>query len=191
MSHNPDLSASASGWFDTLDSRVLHEGIFCRVRVDRIRLPDGHVAEREVVEQDDAVGVVPLDEDGAVVLLRQYRHTFGTYQLEIPAGKLDVAGEDITEAARRELAEEAGLKAEELEHLLSFRNSAGWTDEVTHLYRAGGLAEVPPPPGFTPHAEEADMEVVRLPLEEAVAEVRAGVVVDAKTVIGLLLANTP
>ncbi|HEX2029504.1 MAG TPA: NUDIX hydrolase [Nitriliruptorales bacterium] len=154
-------------------------------------MPDGSVGEREVVEQPDAVGVVPLAGDGTVLLLRQYRHPFGEYMLEIPAGKLDREGEDPQEAAARELTEETGFVADRLEPLFSFRNSAGWTDEVTHLYLARGLSNEGLPADFTPKAEEADMEVVRMPLADALAAVRDGTISDAKTVIGLLLSAGP
>ncbi|MDQ3932871.1 MAG: NUDIX hydrolase [Actinomycetota bacterium] len=178
---------STSGWFETVGSEVLYEGNTARARVDRVRMPDGEIAEREVVEQYDAVGIVPILDDGTVVLLRQYRQPFQAYMLEIPAGKLDVEGEAIEEAAQRELREETGLRAGRLERLGAFRNSAGWTDEVTHLYLAKQL--VPDQAeNFQPKAEEADMEIVRLPFDDAVKEARAGTIVDAKTLIGLLLA---
>ncbi len=178
---------SLQGWFETLDSEVRYDGLTARARVDRVRMPNGEVAEREVVEQHDAVGIVPLLDDETVLLLRQYRQPFQAYMLEIPAGKLDVEGESVEEAAQRELREETGLRAERLERLGAFRNSAGWTDEVTHLYLATRLVR-DEAEDFDPKAEEADMEIVRLPFDDAVKEARAGSLVDAKTVIGLLLA---
>lgn len=178
---------SLPGWFETLDREIRYEGHTARVRMDRVRMPDGQVAEREVVEQYDAVGIVPIMSDGTVVLLRQYRQPFQAYLLEIPAGKLDVEGEAIEEAAQRELREETGLRAGHLERLGAFWNSAGWTDEVTHVYLATEL--VPDhAEDFEPKGEEADMEIVRLPFDEAVTQARAGGIVDAKTLIGLLLA---
>lgn len=178
---------SQAGWFETLDSEVRYEGHTARARVDRVRMPNGEIAEREVVEQYDAVGIVPVMDDGRVVLLRQYRQPFQAYMLEIPAGKLDVEGEAVEEAAQRELREETGLRAGRLERLGAFRNSAGWTDEVTHLYLATQL--VPDQAeDFEPKAEEADMEIVLLPFHDAVKEARGGTLVDAKTLIGLLMA---
>lgn len=176
------------GWFETLDRTTAFEGTFATVRVDRVRMPDGTVADREVVEQDDAAAVVPLLDDGTVILLRQYRQPFGDYVLEIPAGKLDHEGEGPEETAARELVEETGWRAQRLERLTTFRNSAGWTDEVTTVYLGTGLTHEGVPDDFEREAEEEDMEVVRLPLDEAVAEVRAGTITDAKTIIGLLLA---
>lgn len=169
------------------DSRVTHVGDLSRVRLDRVRMPDGTVAAREIVEHADAVAVVPVDDGGRVVLIRQYRHALRAYQLEVPAGKLDVDGEAPAAAARRELIEEVGLDADALTQLVHFRNSAGWTTESTTVYLATGLRPVAAPEGFTPKAEEADMEVVRLPLADAVARAERGEVADAKTLIGLLL----
>lgn len=176
------------GWFETIERTVAFEGVFATVRVDRVRMPDGTVAEREVVEQDDAAAVVPLLGDGTVILLRQYRHPFTDYVLEIPAGKLDKAGEGPEATAARELIEETGYRAGTLERLTTFRNSAGWTDEVTTVFLGTGLTHEGVPDDFDREAEEEDMEIVRLPLDEAVTEVRAGTITDAKTIIGLLLA---
>lgn len=176
-----------SAWFETVSSRVLLDRDFVRVREDELEGADGERLRRDVLEVDDAVAVLPLFEDGTVVFVRQYRHPLGASLLEIPAGKLDVPGEDAESAARRELAEEVGLAADRLDHLLTFANSAGGSTERTHVYRATGLAPVPAPEGFEPEAEEAHMEVIRLPLAEAVQAVRDGVIVDAKTVIALLL----
>jgi 8-oxo-dGDP phosphatase len=178
-----------TAWFETIASTVTHEGVLSRVRVDTLRTPQGDEVEREVVEHDDAVAVVPLLDGGDVVLLRQYRHPFRSYLIEIPAGKLDVDGEGPEEAARRELIEETGLEPSAIELLTVFRNSAGWTDETTHVFLGRGLVEVGRPDGFSPKGEEADMEIVRLPLRDAVAAVEAGTISDAKTVIGLLLAE--
>ncbi len=122
-------------------------------------------------------------------MLRQYRHPVGERLLELPAGKLDVDGESREDAARRELCEEVGLEAGELVELATFHNSAGWTDESTTVYLARDVRPAPTPPGFTATAEEADMEVVRLPLAQAVALAAAGELCDAKTIVGVLLAG--
>ncbi len=168
-------------------SEVAYDGQLSTVRVDRVRMPDGDAVEREIVEHPDAVAVVPVDDDGRVVLLRQYRHPLGRTILEIPAGKLDVDGEAPADAARRELLEETGLEARELTQLVVFANSSGWTDEHTTLYAARGLRSADRPDSFRATAEEASMEVVRIPLAEAVAMARRGELVDAKTLLGVLL----
>lgn len=174
--------------YEVESSRIAYDGDLSRVRVDRVRMPDGEVASREVVEHPDAVAVVPVEADGQVVLLRQYRHPVGLSPLELPAGKLDTDGEAPAEAARRELAEEVGLGAGTLTRLVTFHNSSGWTDEATTVYLATDLQRVDAPEGFTAHAEEAAMEVVRMPLAEAAERARRGELTDAKTLIGLLLA---
>lgn len=174
--------------FEIESSQVVYDGHLSRVRVDRVHMPDGDVVSREVVEHPDAVAVVAVDPDGQVVLLRQYRHPITSTELEIPAGKLDEPGEGRADAARRELAEEVGLAAKTLIELVTFHNSSGWTDEATTVYLATDVYDVDTPDGFTPRAEEADMEVIRLPLTEAVARTQRGEIADAKTVIGLLLA---
>lgn len=178
---------SDTAWYETTSSETVYEG-FSTVRRDQVRMPDGSEATREVVEHPDAVAVVPVMDDGTVLLLRQYRHPLGRYVLEIPAGKMDVDGEDPAETGRRELVEEVGYTADELVPLVLFENSAGWCDERTHLYLARSLREERAPDGFTPEAEEADMEVVRVPVAEAVDMARRGELTDAKTLIGLLLA---
>lgn len=175
-----------SGDFHVRASTVVWDGMLSTARVDRIAMPDGDTAEREVVSHIDAVAVVPLTPDDEVVLLRQYRHPVGGYQLELPAGILDEAGETPEDAARRELAEETGMGAAELVRLVRFANSAGWTDEHTTVYWGTDVTPAGRPDGFEATAEEADMEVVVLPWADALARARAGELTDAKTLVGIL-----
>jgi 8-oxo-dGTP pyrophosphatase MutT (NUDIX family) len=186
VSDDGDTRASDAR-FDVVDSTVTHEGVMSTLRVDRVAMPGGRVASREVAQRPDAVAVVPLTDDGEVFMLRQYRHPVGRYELEIPAGLLDVEGESEADAAQRELAEEIGMTAGTLDRLTRFWNSAGWSDEATTLFVGRDLSPATPDDDFVAEAEEADMEVLRVPLAEAVALVRTGAVTDAKTVIGLLL----
>lgn len=179
----------SAAWFETVDSRRAYAG-FSTVRVDRVRTPEGEVVEREVVERPAAVGVVPIAPDGRVLLLHQYRQPVGRPLIELPAGLMDVAGEDPAGTAQRELIEELGMQAGTLTALTRFWNSAGWTDEVTHLYLGRELQPADAPDGFVAKAEEAHLEVVSLTLEDAVAAVRDGEITDAKTVVGLLLAHS-
>lgn len=173
---------------DITESDLVYDGMLSRVRLDRVRFPDGSESEREVVEHLDAVAMVPLHADGTVTLLRQYRHPLGREVLEIPAGMLDQDGEPAAEAAHRELAEEVGLAAGSLRHLCTIANSAGWCDERTMIYLATDLRQVTAPEGFTAEAEEAGMSLQRLALAEALATVLADLA-DSKTLIGLLLAG--
>lgn len=174
--------------FETLSSEERYSG-FSTVRVERVRTPDGGEMDREVVAHDDAVAVVAVTADGEVLLLRQYRQAVRDYVLEVPAGKLDIEGESPRAAAARELAEETGYHAETLEHLVTFENSAGWTDERTHVYLATGVRHDGPPDGFEAEHEEADMSLVHLGVAEAIAGARRGEITDAKTLVGLLLAD--
>ncbi len=170
-------------------SEITFEGAIARVRMDRVRMPDGQVVQREIIERPDAVAVVPVDDEGRVVLLRQYRQALGARVLELPAGILDVEGESPRAAAARELVEEVGLAAGELTELVRFANSAGWATEHTTIYLGTGLREASAE-GFTAVEEEADLEVLRLPLETAVAMAERGEVHDAKTLVGLLMAKS-
>ncbi len=179
----------SAAWFETVSSRTAYEG-FSRVRIDTVRTPDGDEVEREVVQRPAAVGVVPIAPDGRVLLLHQYRQPVGRPMVELPAGLMDVDGEEPAETAQRELIEELGMRAGSLTALTVFWNSAGWTDEVTHLYLGRELQPADAPDGFRAKAEEAHLEVVSLPLADAVAAVHDREITDAKTVVGLLLAHS-
>ncbi len=173
--------------FRSLASQHAYRG-FSSVRIDTIAGPHGEFT-REVVEHPDAVAVVALDGSGRVALVRQYRHPLAATLLELPAGTLDVAGESPEAAAHRELAEEVGLAADELVPLGAIWNSAGWSDERTHLYLAPSTRAIERPPGFVAEDEEAVMVVEWHELDELVEAARAGTIEDAKTVIGVLRAH--
>jgi 8-oxo-dGDP phosphatase len=176
-----------AAWFETRAEDTVYEGFSTVVR-ETIATPDGEEVVREVVRHTDAVAVVPVLDDGRIVLLRQYRQPLRRYVLEVPAGKMDEEGEGPEDVAHRELVEEIGYDAHELTHLVSFHNSAGWTDETTHVYLGRGVHPVDPPEGFHPRAEEADMETVTLAVDDALAAAHAGELTDAKTLVALLLA---
>jgi len=142
--------------------------------------PDGFTFERDIVRHPGAVCVVPLDENGEVVAVRQYRAAVDRSVLEIPAGKMDVPGEPPVIGARRELAEEVGLEAASLDLITTFLNSPGFTDETTHCYLAEGLREVGQ---STQGVEEQFMTIERFPLRELYSLVGSGEIVDAKTIL--------
>lgn len=177
--HRPD-------GYRVIDSDVVYQSSFTTIRIDDVEMPDGTTSKREIAEHPSAVGAVVIDADDKVVLLRHYRHALRQYFLELPAGKLDVDGEPAAQAMQRELSEEVELQAGTLTPLLHYTNSAGWTTEQTTVYLATDLSPAPRPDDFSLEHEEADMDIVRLPLEEAVQMVRDGQIVDSKTVIGLL-----
>ena len=180
------MDETSAAWFETLEVREVYSGR-STVRIETVRMPDGSEAEREVIEHLDAVAVVPVTEAGDVLLVRQYRQPLRGYLLEIPAGVLDVEGESPSAAARREVLEEVEHEVDELLHLTTIVNSGGWTNERTHIYLGRGARPATTPSGFAAEAEEADMEVVRIPLRDAVAAVHEGELSDAKTVVGLVL----
>jgi 8-oxo-dGDP phosphatase len=163
----------------------LHRGGLISVSRVHVTDPDGRTHEREVVHHPGAVAVVPLHEDGSVTLVTQYRAALDLELVEIPAGLRDVEGEPERETAIRELAEEAGLAADEVQHLASFHNSPGFCDERVTIFLATGLRPVA---DDRQGPEEQHMTVTVVPLDEALTMVDDGRITDAKTVIGLLLA---
>jgi len=146
--------------------------------------PGGGRFERDVVHHPGAVVVVPMTESGRVIMVRQFRAAIGSDLLEIPAGKRDVAGEPPEVTAARELAEEVGREATSLDLLARFYNSPGFTDEFTWLYLATGLTEVP---HDRQGAEEQSMSVEEIPLADIPAMIDSGLILDAKSIIGLTL----
>jgi ADP-ribose pyrophosphatase len=149
--------------------------------VDEVEEPDGVRATREVVRHRGSVAVLPVHADGRVVLVRQYRYAVNQLVWELPAGRLD-PGESPEDGARRELEEEVGLRPDRLEPLLVFYTTPGFCDEVMHLFRATGLAEVP----ARPEADER-IEARTLAFEEARRMMERGEVREAKTLVALLL----
>ena len=168
--------------FTKTGERVLHEGFVITLATATFVGPAGEVMERDVVHHPGAVAVVALDGDD-VVLVRQYRPVLEAEMLELPAGKLDVPGEDRAMAARRELIEEAGLDAHDLVELCRFHNSIGFCDEETTVYLATDLEATAPEAASV---EEQYLTVERVPIGEVEGLIADGTITDAKTVIGLL-----
>ena len=177
-------AAAAGGGFRKVAEREIHAGRVVRLTESVFATPDGGRMTRDIVHHRGAVAVVAVDGDD-VVLLRQYRTPVEGELLEIPAGTRDVGGEDPDGTARRELAEEAGLACESLEELGTFYNSPGFCDELSHVFLATGLSEVPREPDG---AEEEWMTIERVNLGQVEAMIDGGEIRDAKTIIGLLLA---
>jgi ADP-ribose pyrophosphatase len=147
--------------------------------VETVTLPNGATVELEVIRHQGASAVVPLREDGSVLLIRQYRHAAGGFIYEIPAGKLD-PGEDPLACAERELEEETGHRAGRLEYLLTFFTTPGFTDEIIHIYLATELT-----PGVQNLEHDEVLDVVEMPLEHALQRIADGTIRDGKTIIGL------
>jgi 8-oxo-dGTP pyrophosphatase MutT (NUDIX family) len=170
-----------SSRFERIGSETLFDGKFISVRRDTFRHEDGAVVDRELVTHPGAVGVVVLDDADMLWLIRQPREAIGVPDLlEIPAGKLDVEGEDPLEAAKRELAEEIGKQAAHWASLGPFYTSAGFADEIIHLFLATGVSDI----DERPHVEEDERIDVELrPLADLDAILAEST--DAKTLIAL------
>ena len=173
--------------FDVVGSEDIHIGRVVGLRVDDIVMPGGVTGRREVVEHLGAVAIIAVDAEQRVTLISQYRHPIGRRLLELPAGLLDVPEEDPLATARRELAEEAGLKAERWDTLVDVAASAGFTDEVVRVYLARELTEVDRE--IAGGDEEADIVLRRMPLADAVRRTLAGELINGATVSGVLAAH--
>jgi len=171
------------GSWRTLGREYVYRSPWCAFRVDEVELPGGAKIEYGVLESGGFAAVVPLTSRGGVVLVRQWRQPLETFTLELPSGGVDV-DEDPEEAAARELFEEAGYRAESLEHLASVHTSTGRSTEVCHLYRCLAVEDERGP---RPEPTEF-IRAVEVPFEEALAEVGSGGITDAATVLGLLWA---
>lgn len=169
--------------FSTVSSETLYVGKILALRADEVRMPGGGSARREVVEHFGAVAVVALDDDGRIVLIHQYRHPYGRRLWELPAGLLDAGGEAPHVSAARELTEEVGLAAQTWRTLVDLDSAPGFCDESVRVFLATGLSDVGRPDA---HDEEADLEVRRFRLEDAVAKVYSGDIVNSISVAGIL-----
>ncbi len=173
--------------FSVAGSEDVYVGTILALRADEVDMPGGRRARREVVEHYGAVAVLALDEDDQVTLIHQYRYPLGRRLWELPAGLLDVDAESAVQGARRELAEEVGLDADEWSVLVDVASSPGFTDESVRVFLARQLRAVDRPPATAD--EEADLTVTSVPLDEAVAMVFEGEIVNAPAVSGLLAAR--
>ncbi|MDP9445284.1 MAG: NUDIX hydrolase, partial [Actinomycetota bacterium] len=165
---------------------VTHRGAVLSLRVDEVAAPDGSRLLREAVVHPGAVGIVALDEDDRMLLVRQYRHAVGQRLLQAPAGLLDVPDEDPLTTAQRELYEEGHVTAARWRVLVDYLASPGSSTEAVRIYLAEQLDVVPEEHRFPAEHEEADMDVVWVPLQRVVDGVLAGTVQDALLALGVL-----
>jgi ADP-ribose pyrophosphatase len=171
--------------------RARHErfrGAVFSVVTDEVSMPDGGQVPRDYMLHIGAVGVVAIDDEERVVLVQQYRHPVGERLWELPAGLMDVQGEDLAEAAARELAEESDLRARLWEMLLDVHTTPGASTEVIRLFLARGLEPVPTELRHRRENEEADMVIRHVDLDEAVAMAFRGEITNAAALVGLLAA---
>lgn len=166
---------------ETLTREYRFNGRIINLRTDRVRLPNGAEAGREVVEHPGGVCVAPLTEHNELLFVRQYRYPYEEVVLELPAGKRDKKDEEPLECGKRELKEETGAVAAEYISLGKVYPSPGFCDEVIYLYLAKGLDF-----GEAQPDEDEFVEVERIPLDRAVEMVMSGEIVDSKTQIAIL-----
>ena len=169
--------------FETLHSETKFTGRAFNVRCDQVRLPDGQTVTINVVEHIGSVAVVPVDAEGRIWFVRQYRHPAGQALLELPAGMVE-AGEQPLACARRELREEIGMDCEQIEELGGFFLAPGYSTEYMHVYLARGLYRSPLPGDL-----DEFLSVEHIPAAQAVAMAQKGQIPDAKTLAALLLAQ--
>lgn len=179
-----DGDPGAGKGFRQLSERTEFDGHIISLTIGTFEAPDGQHFERELVRHPGAVSVVPLHDDDTVVLVRQYRAAVDAELLEIPAGKRDVADEPLELTASRELAEEVGLRAGSLVPLVSFHNSIGFSDELSHIFLGTDLTTTDVD---LQGVEEEHMTIERVALVDALALIDRGEITDAKTVLGLIL----
>ncbi len=165
------------------ESRKVFDGVLLHVRQDTVRLPNGASSIREVIRHVGAVCVIPVTEDGGVIMERQYRYPLDRVILEIPAGKLDAPEEDRLSAIRRELREETGYTADEWIPLGDFHPAPAYSDEYITMYLARGLH-----PGKQALDADEFLDLYTIPLAELVREVMDGRISDAKTQVAVLKA---
>jgi ADP-ribose pyrophosphatase len=162
-----------------MSSKKIFTGKVIALNIDTVTLPNGITVDLEMVRHPGAAAVVPWKENGIVVLIRQFRHAAGGFIYEIPAGKLH-PGENPQDCAARELEEEIGYQAGRFERLSSIFTAPGFTDEVIHLYKATGLTK-----GRQQLDRDEVLEVIEMPIAEAIGKIQDGTIRDAKTIVGL------
>ncbi len=164
-----------------LKSEQIYKGAIINLFLDDISLPDGNTAKREYVRHPGGICVVPVTDEGEIMLVRQYRYPYGEEVIEIPAGKRDSADEDPLEGGKRELKEELGITAEKFISLGTFYPTPGYTDEVIYMYAAFGLTF-----GETDPDEDEFVLPEKIKLEKLVDMIMAGEIPDGKTQAAVL-----
>jgi ADP-ribose pyrophosphatase len=174
MDAHPDAHLKES----KVDGELVYEGHFLKVQRDTIRLPDGKQSIREYIRHPGAVVILPLFDDGSVLLERQFRYPLDQVFIEFPAGKID-AGEDHLACAKRELQEETGYTAADWQFVCTIHNAIAYSDELLDIYLARGLTA-----GERKLDDGEFLDIYKAPLSELLEQVRSGKVTDVKTVIG-------
>ena len=166
-----------------ISSDTKFAGDVLTLRVDQVELPDGTLSKREVIQHNGAVGIVPVTENKEILLVRQFRSASRKVMLELPAGKLE-AGEDPYDCGLRELEEETGYTTNKLEKLISYYSSPAILEEILHLYIAFDLKQ-----GKVHLDDDEFLECVKMPFCDIKKMIISGEIQDAKTIIGIMLAE--
>lgn len=166
--------------YEIVESELTYKGRILDVKVDTIALPNGKTAKREVVLHNGGSAIIPVDKEGNIYFVRQYRHPTNRMILEIPAGMVE-KGEDPIACAARELEEEIGQKSDDISLLTSIYSSVGYTTEIIHIYKAENLYE-----GEQNLDEDEFINIEKYHIDEAVEMIASGKIMDAKTIVAVL-----
>lgn len=182
------IADTPESW-DVVATKQRFKGRVIEVVTDTVKMPRDEVADRDYVVHPGSVAVLALDEQDRVLLIRQYRHPTRHLMWELPAGLRDVEGESLVSAAARELAEEAGYRADVWHTLVDLRTSPGMSDERIRIFLARGVTRIPDEEnGFVHRHEEIDMPVEWVPLADAVEKALMGMIHNSPAVAGILAA---
>lgn len=184
-----DIADRPMSW-PILSHEVLGRGVIQEFGRDIVAVPDGTTMMRDYLHHTGAVGVIAMDDQERIVVVRQYRHPVGFRLLEPPAGLLDAVGEDCVSAAQRELAEEVGVAASDWLVLVDYMTSPGCLQETLRIYLARGLSPVDRPDDYVSEHEEAEMDVCLVGLDDLVAAVFDGRIQNPTMMVGALAAHT-
>lgn len=165
-----------------ISSEDVFDGVLLHVKKDKVMLPNGNEAWREWIKHPGAAAVLPVLPDGRLIFVRQYRYPVQQVTLEIPAGKLDMVGEDPLECAKRELSEETGYQADNYIFLTKLATTVGFSNEFIYIYGADGLHS-----GKQHTDEDEFINVQLLTMEEAMEKIKSGEICDAKSITAVLL----
>lgn len=165
----------------TIRTEQIFSGKVISVKIDEVQLPDGKTSKREIVNHPGAVAIIAVTDDNKIVLVEQYRKALERSIIEIPAGKLE-KGEEPIHTAKRELEEETGYGAKELQYILSFATSPGFADEVIHIYLAKQLFKIE---NKLEQDEDEFVELLEVSLEEADKLIEEKKIYDAKTIFAI------
>ncbi|MEG0919095.1 MAG: NUDIX hydrolase [Anaerovoracaceae bacterium] len=167
----------------TVSSKVIFEGQIIKLREDQVTVVNGGTSTREIVEHNGGAGAVAITDEGKIVLVKQFRKPLDRAVIEIPAGKIE-KGEDHLKNITRELQEETGYSAKSIKLLTTMHPSVGYCTELLYIYLAEGLT-----PGENNLDENEALDVMEVTFEEALNMINSGEITDAKTQVGILLAN--